>query len=58
MTEQSISLEDTLSIKQNNEALQGDLAKSQEQRKQLQIEIESVMKNHMEALELEYQARE
>ena len=46
MTEQSLSLEDTLSIKQNNEALQGELAKSQEHRKQLQIEIESVMKNH------------
>ena len=46
MTEQSLSLEDTLSIKQNNEALQVELAKSQEHRKQLQIEIESVMKNH------------
>lgn len=33
MTEQSLSLEDTLSIKQNNEALQGELAKSQEHRK-------------------------
>ena len=34
------------------------MAKSQEQRKQMQIEVEKVMKSHEEALQLEYQARE